>query len=69
MASSYSRAAGKLQKLGVIRDARGQITVLDRAKLEQLSCECYRVVKKETERLLPAGQRRKVADPLLKHAD
>ncbi len=47
-------AAGKLQKLGVIRYARGQITVLDRPKLEKLSCECYAVVKKETDRLLPA---------------
>lgn len=46
-------AAGKLQKLGVIRYSRGQITVLDRPKLEQLCCECYAVVKKETDRLLP----------------
>jgi len=46
-------AAGKLQKLKVIRYVRGQITVLDRAKLEKLSCECYAVVKKETDRLLP----------------
>lgn len=46
-------AAGKLQKLGVIEYTRGRITVLDRAKLEQLSCECYAVVKKETDRLLP----------------
>ena len=46
-------AAGKLQKLGVIEYRRGRITVLDRAKLEELSCECYAVVKKETERLLP----------------
>jgi CRP-like cAMP-binding protein len=46
-------AAGKLQKLGVIRYSRGQITVLDRAELERLSCECYAVVKKETDRLLP----------------
>src|SRR5580700_4778564 len=46
-------AAGKLQKLGVIQYARGQITVLDRAKLESLSCECYGVVKRETDRLLP----------------
>lgn len=48
-----TEAAGKLQKQGVIRYSRGQITVLDRAKLEQLSCECYGVVKKETDRLLP----------------
>jgi CRP-like cAMP-binding protein len=44
-------AAGKLQKLGVIRYARGKITVLDRPRLEQLACECYAVVKKETDRL------------------
>ena len=46
-------AAGKLQKLGVIRYVRGQITVIDRPRLEKLSCECYAVVKKETDRLLP----------------
>jgi Mn-dependent DtxR family transcriptional regulator len=49
-------AAGKLQKLGVIRYSRGQITVLDRARLEQLSCECYGVVKKETDRLMPVAR-------------
>ena len=48
-----TEAAGKLDKLGVIRYARGRITVLDRKKLEQLCCECYAVVKKETDRLLP----------------
>jgi CRP-like cAMP-binding protein len=48
-----TEAAGKLDKLGVIRYARGRITVLDRAKLEELCCECYAVVKKETDRLLP----------------
>jgi CRP-like cAMP-binding protein len=46
-------AAGKLQKLGVITYKRGLITVLDRPRLEKLSCECYSVVKKETDRLLP----------------
>ncbi|MDB5973320.1 MAG: transcriptional regulator, Crp/Fnr family [Nevskia sp.] len=45
-------AAGKLQKQGVIEYRRGHITVLDRTKLEALSCECYAVVKKETDRLL-----------------
>ena len=44
-------AAGKLQELGVIKYSRGRITVLDRPKLESLSCECYAVVKKETDRL------------------
>jgi len=48
-----TEAAGKLQKLGVIEYMRGHITVLDRPQLEQLSCECYAVVKKETDRLLP----------------
>jgi CRP-like cAMP-binding protein len=48
-----TEAAGKLEKLGVIRYARGRITVLDRPKLEQLCCECYAVVKKESDRLLP----------------
>jgi CRP-like cAMP-binding protein len=45
-------AAGKLQRQGVIDYSRGEITVLDRASLERLSCECYAVVKKETDRLL-----------------
>lgn len=47
-----TEAAGKLQKLGVIKYLRGHITVLDRDKLEELCCECYSVVKKETDRLL-----------------
>jgi CRP-like cAMP-binding protein len=50
-----TEAAGKLQKLGVIHYSRGQITVLDRPKLEQLSCECYAVVRMETDRLSPAA--------------
>src|ERR1700730_6187152 len=48
-----TEAAGKLQKLGVIEYSRGQITVLDRPKLEELCCECYAVVRKESDRLLP----------------
>jgi CRP-like cAMP-binding protein len=48
-----TEAAGKLQKLGVITYQRGHISVLDRPRLEQLCCECYAVVKKETDRLLP----------------
>jgi CRP-like cAMP-binding protein len=48
-----TEAAGKLQQAGVIRYSRGQIKVLDRPRLEQLACECYEVVKKETDRLLP----------------
>lgn len=46
-----TEAAGRLQKLGVIAYHRGHIEVLDRYKLEELSCECYAVVKRETDRL------------------
>ena len=48
-----TQAAGKLQSLGVIEYSRGRITVLDREQLEELSCECYAVVKKENLRLQP----------------
>ena len=48
-----TEAAGKLQKLGVIQYTRGAITVLDRPRVEKLCCECYGVVRKETDRLLP----------------
>jgi Mn-dependent DtxR family transcriptional regulator len=48
-----TEAALKLQRAGLIRYARGHITVLDRAGLEQRACECYAVVKKEYDRLLP----------------
>ena len=47
-------AAGLLQKAGMIHYSRGKITVLDRPKLETQVCECYAVVKKEMDRLLPA---------------
>jgi CRP-like cAMP-binding protein len=57
-------AAGRLQRMGVIRYGRGQITVLDRHRLEELSCECYSVVKKETDRLLPRVRRLTAAQPL-----
>jgi hypothetical protein len=53
-----TEAAGKLHKLGVIHYVRGQITILDRPKLEQLCCECYAVVKKESDRLLPRPYRK-----------
>jgi CRP-like cAMP-binding protein len=48
-----TEAAGRLQKAGVIHYSRGHITVLDRPKLEKQVCECYAVVKKEMDRLLP----------------
>ena len=48
-----TEAALKLQKIGLIRYSRGRISVLDRPGLEQRTCECYAVVKKEYDRLLP----------------
>jgi CRP-like cAMP-binding protein len=46
-------AARKLQEAGLIHYSRGHITVLDRKGLEKRSCECYAVVKREYDRLLP----------------
>lgn len=48
-----TEAAGRLHKQGVIDYSRGHITITNRRLLEQLSCECYAVVKTETDRLLP----------------
>jgi CRP-like cAMP-binding protein len=48
-----TEAALSLQQAGLIRYARGHITVLSRAGLEKRTCECYAVVKKEYDRLLP----------------
>jgi CRP-like cAMP-binding protein len=47
-----TEAAGKLQKEGLIRYARGRIEVLDHSRLKQRACECYAQVKKEYDRLL-----------------
>jgi CRP-like cAMP-binding protein len=48
-----AEAAGHLQRAGLISYARGRITVLDRAGIEERVCECYAVVKRESDRLLP----------------
>ena len=48
-----TEAAGKLQMAGLVNYRRGKITVLDRPRLQSLACECYEVVKKEFDRLLP----------------
>jgi CRP-like cAMP-binding protein len=48
-----TEAAGKLQAEGLIEYRRGRITVLDRRQLEARVCECYAVVKREYDRLLP----------------
>jgi len=58
-----SLVAGKLAKKGVIAYARGNITILDRALLEKVGCECYQVVMDEYDRLLgefiPSSGRKK----------
>ena len=48
-----TESALKLQRAGLIRYARGRISVLDRAALEKRTCECYAAVKREYARLLP----------------
>jgi CRP-like cAMP-binding protein len=55
-----TEAAGKLQADGLIEYSRGKITVVDRERLEARVCECYAVVKREYDRLLPA---RAVSEP------
>jgi CRP-like cAMP-binding protein len=53
-------AAGKLQAEGLIHYSRGKITVLDRPKLEARVCECYAVVKRESDRLF--SRKRAIVD-------
>jgi CRP-like cAMP-binding protein len=50
-----TEGALKLQKAGLIRYSRGRISVLDRPGIEARCCECYAVVKREYDRLLPPG--------------
>jgi CRP-like cAMP-binding protein len=51
-------AAGRLQHRGAIRYRHGRIAILDRGQLEELCCECYSVVRRETDRLLPTDRPR-----------
>jgi hypothetical protein len=48
-----TEGALKLQKAGLIKYSRGRVTILDRKGLEGRTCECYAVVKREYDRLLP----------------
>ena len=50
---AVTEAATNLQRAGLIKYRRGHITVVDRKGLEQRTCECYSVVQKEYQRLLP----------------
>jgi CRP-like cAMP-binding protein len=49
---TVSRVASRLQERGMIRYSRGHITILDRARLEQISCPCYRVIRGEYDAML-----------------
>ena len=64
-----TEAARKLQKAGFIDYHRGHITVLDRQGLETQVCECYRVVKKEFDRLLPSSSHSSLATPIRTHTN
>lgn len=50
-----TEGALRLQEAGLIRYSRGRITIVDRAGLEERTCECYKVVKNEYDRLLPVS--------------
>jgi CRP-like cAMP-binding protein len=51
--ASVTVAAGMLQNAGFIRYRRGRVTIVDRDGLEEASCECYRIIRNEFDRLLP----------------
>jgi DNA-binding transcriptional regulator YhcF (GntR family) len=55
--STVSVSAGILQRAGLIRYVRGHVTIVDRAGLEAVSCECYSVIKTELERVVQPEQR------------
>jgi CRP-like cAMP-binding protein len=61
---SITEAAGHLQQIGLIRYRRGHIDVLNRTGLQSHACECYAVVKKEMNRLLPEVLRGNGVSPL-----
>ncbi|MBA2467611.1 MAG: Crp/Fnr family transcriptional regulator [Sphingomonas sp.] len=52
---SVTIAAGILQKAAIIEYGGGEVNILDRARLEEMSCECYRIVTAETERMISAA--------------
>jgi Mn-dependent DtxR family transcriptional regulator len=51
---SVTVAAGVLQKAGLITYSRGRLAIINRKGLEASACECYDIVRQETERLLKA---------------
>lgn len=63
--AGVSEAAAEMQRRGAIRYSRGRVTVLDRGILEQLSCECYGVVRERFDRMLRGTERRAELVPAL----
>ena len=62
--TTVTLAAKLLQSAGLIRYRRGLIQIVDRPKLEKLSCECYAVVRRYTDRILASGRRRRAESAL-----
>jgi len=62
--AGVSEAAMTLQSLGLIKYTRGNINIVDREGLEEFSCECYRAVRQEFDRLLTAAQKPDLAPHL-----
>lgn len=54
--ASVTAAVGSLQDAGLIRSSRGRVAVLDRPGLEAAACECYGIIRREVDRLLPLPQ-------------
>ncbi len=61
--STVSVSAGILQRAGLIRYVRGHVTIVDRAGLEAVSCECYAVIRTELERVVSPGEHRPTQGP------
>jgi len=61
--STVSVSAGILQRAGLIRYVRGHVTIVDRAGLEAVSCECYSVIRNELERVVSPGQQQQITRP------
>lgn len=62
---SVTVAAGHLQDAGLINYSRGHINILDREGLEEMVCECYKIVNSEFSRLIVAPQKGELRRSLL----
>jgi CRP-like cAMP-binding protein len=66
--ASVTVAAGILQRAGLIRYSRGKITIVDRGRLEEASCECYQIIREKFDQLLHVGGATHAAEqPLVTH--